>query len=175
MGKYKCTTKQNKKNQIHLLGISGNPITTAIHLTHQNLHIDIPCFSLLKRIPKPSLNTIGYHIRKRHSTISLFLRAGLHSSTSNFQMRVRWFRWIIESQRRRISGSQKVTDHFLNQTKQIYIWVFGNLTFLRAFFSVFLRCYLNFMTGFEGEKFFIFRTSQSKVSCRMRIKKGLRV
>ena len=41
------------------LGISRNSIATKMHLTHQDLHVNIPSFGLLERVLEPPLHTIG--------------------------------------------------------------------------------------------------------------------
>lgn len=52
-----------------LLGVSRNTITAIIHLTNQDLHIDITCFGFLERILEPALDTIRNDLRKRHALV----------------------------------------------------------------------------------------------------------
>lgn len=53
------------------MGISGNTITAIIHLTHQDLHINIAGFGLFQSILEPPLHALRYNLLERRAVLLL--------------------------------------------------------------------------------------------------------
>lgn len=51
------------------MGVSGDAIATIIHLTHQNLHVDITRFGFLEGVLEPPLDAVSNHHRQRHTWV----------------------------------------------------------------------------------------------------------
>jgi len=81
--------KEKQTKATHLLTIFGNTIAMIVHLTHQDLHVDITCLSLLESVLEPPFRTICHYIRQWHTPRVLHASASKMGFSSSFVSRTK--------------------------------------------------------------------------------------